>query len=139
MIFFHYGTVVDNLDTAMSQMSKALGIGWRPITESEMMPVWSATGAEHWSVRRAWSFDGPPYIELIDDCSGLTDEGGPLGRHHIGYWSEDVRADGARLEAAGCRRMLADPSGQGYAVYRSPAGVYLELITAMARDVVLNT
>jgi hypothetical protein len=76
-------------------------------------------------------------LEIIRTIPGtvwVPDAGS--GLHHVGYWSDDVGADSARLaqqgymaEAVGTR-----PDGTpSWAYHRSPTGPRIELVTRMVQ------
>jgi catechol 2,3-dioxygenase-like lactoylglutathione lyase family enzyme len=126
--FFHTGIVVEDIDRAMAELSRSLGITWKG--------GWPAVhhlhyfGADHDDeLRIAFSVQGPPYLELIEAKDGTLWQPGTSGTHHLCYWSEDAAGDGAELEADGYERLSGIPGVSG-GYFRSPSGVTVEVLTA---------
>ena len=91
--FFHVGVVVPDLEAAMAELGPAIGADWSGPLEREV---------GEWVVRATFAQTAPPYVELIEAVPGSVWEatpGAPI--HHMSYWSDDLDADGVRLEAAG--------------------------------------
>ncbi len=104
---FHVGIVVDDLDAALAELTDLAGYGWCPVLELET-PVLLAGDEIMLPLRFAYSAS-LPRIEVIQSVPGTPWM--PLagsGAHHIGYWSDDLVADGALL---GARGFLAEATG----------------------------
>jgi hypothetical protein len=117
--YFQVGFVVPDLEAAMEELGAALGVELVGPQERDLGDC---------VLRIAFAQTPPPHIELIEGPPGsLWDATGGAHLHHLGYWSEDMDADSARLEAAGMRLEL----DLGFARYHSPAhaaGARIELI-----------
>ncbi len=118
---FQVGFVVPDLEAAMDELGAALGVELVGPLEREIGDA---------VLRIAFARTPPPYLELIEGPPGsIWDATGGAHIHHLGYWSEDMDADSARLEAAGMELEL----DLGYVRYHRPgagAGARIELIDA---------
>ena len=123
--YFQVGFVVPDLEAAMEELGAALGADMVAPQERDV-----GLG----TLRISFALTPPPYIELIQGPSGsLWDATDGARMHHLGYWSEDMDADSARLEAAGVPLEL----DLGYARYHRPsarAGARVELIAVAHRE-----
>jgi len=124
---FHIGVVCEDLDAAMDEMGRSLGLTWkggRP-TRMDLCIFGEPRTVE---MRIAHSVQGPPHVELIEsipDSPWAAPTG--LGVHHLCYWSDEPRRLIASLEAAGATRALgrAD-AASGY--FKLPGGAYIEVL-----------
>jgi hypothetical protein len=118
--FFQIGIAVQNIEQAMEELAVALGVEWIGPDVREF---------ESSNVRIAFARTGPPYLELLEGSPGSIWDApeGPF-IHHLGYWSDDLKADAARLEAGGVHLEL----DLGFARYHrgTSSGVRIELIDA---------
>ena len=91
--FWHIGVVVEQLEAAMEELSRGLGMEWTDVREHTMMGC---------PLRTAFSTNGPPYLELIEGPEG-TEWDSTLGSriHHLTYWTDDLSEERRRLEDAG--------------------------------------
>lgn len=126
--FFHTGIVVADIDLAMAELSRSLGVTWKG--------GWPAVhhlhyfGADHdVELRIAFSIQGPPHLELIEAKDDTLWPHGSYGTHHLCYWSDDAAGDATALEAEGYERLSGIPGGTG-GYFRSSCGVTVELLTA---------
>ena len=123
MIFFHSGHIVTDIEQSCAELTAALGVRWSPIQDREL---------GEWRSRIAFSVDGPPYLEIIQGSPGSPWDAEAFGDqlHHIGYWSDDVAADGARLIAAGMPVILDGAAwGRSTTIHMAPhSGTRLELL-----------
>jgi hypothetical protein len=82
--------------------------------------------------RFAYSAD-TPRIEVIQAVPGTVWVPAPgSGIHHVGYWSDDVAGDAARLERHGLAREAAGvrPGGEVFWTYhRAAGGPRIELVS----------
>lgn len=91
--YFHVCCVVPDLESAMTEMSEAIGVSWQSIRDR-------SSGNMRW--RLVYSADGPPFIELVQGEPGTpwhTSVGPVL--HHFGRFTEDLDAGIAEIETAG--------------------------------------
>lgn len=90
--YAHVGIIVEDLDSAMEEMTTALGLRWLPIQERPN---------DHTTLRLTFSTE-PPYIELIEGSPG-TSRDTSHGPHvdHLAYWTSRFDEDKRRLCHAG--------------------------------------
>lgn len=98
---FHVGLVVGDVEQAMDELSSVLGLTWGRVQRRELT-MESASGPAPLDVCYAYSLDGPPYLEIIEQRpdSVFAD----LGLHHLGVWTEDPASESARLDDLGWPR-----------------------------------
>ncbi|MFF3226510.1 VOC family protein [Nocardia suismassiliense] len=94
---YHVGIVVADLRQAMSELSK-IGFEWHaPVrNNSEVQTDDAPRTITPWM---AYSKQGPPYLELLEQMPGTI--WAETGLHHLGVWADDVVAESERLTAAG--------------------------------------
>jgi hypothetical protein len=123
---FQVGFVVPDLEAAMEELGAALGV--------EMIGPQERDLGKGLVLRIAFARTPAPYLELIEGPPGsIWDSTGGARIHHLGYWSEDMDADSARLEAAGMAREI----DLGFARYHGPGsatGARVELISTEHRE-----
>jgi hypothetical protein len=130
---FHSAMVVPNIDAAMEELSRALGLKWQ-------VPHTSHYGDS--TIQVAYSINGPPYLELIqgEPHGPWNTTGGPR-LDHIGYWSDDIQTDKRSLEEHG---VPIDVDGESlgnprFTYHRAPlSGLRLELIDSAASRALLQ-
>ena len=128
---FHIGIVVDDLDEAQSELGDLLGYEWCPLFAIETSVV-LPEGETMVDLRFVYS-KSEPRVELIRAVPGTPWVAAPgSGIHHAGYWSDDVAADGRRLDEYGyaeeAKGLLPDGAPM-WAYYRSPRGLRIELVS----------
>lgn len=130
---FHIGVVADDIEKAMAEMSRSMGLTWKGGRSTTMDLV---IDGEHRQIdmRIAHAVEGPPHIELIEARPG-TPWSPPHGTgvHHVCYWSDNAAATCAALEQSGHRRILG-PAGSAGGYFLSPAGMIIEIISAELHD-----
>ena len=128
---FHVGIVVDDLDRSLAQLSEVFGYEWGTLVEVEQ-PVHLPGGDVSVPFRFRYSCQAPR-LEVIQSQPGtLWTAVAGSGIHHLGYWSDDIAADGAELDRAGYAFEAAGDDGSGnrtWAYHRGPSGPRIELIT----------
>ena len=128
---FHAGIVVDDFDGALDDLSHLFGYRWCPPL-SVSTPVVVPEGEITLDLIYTYSAT-TPRVEIIKSIPGTLWTPVPgSGIHHLGYWSDDVAADAARLnergyvvEATGVR----PDGGPVWAYHRSPVGFRIELVS----------
>jgi lactoylglutathione lyase len=125
---YHAGVVVDDLVAAREQLTAAGGYSWTAVVESDV-PVQFADGERVVTLRVCFS-TASPHLELIQAVPGTVWEPPSSGVHHLGYWSDDVAADCADLEAKGYAvEAWSDLGGlRMFAYCWSPLGPRVELV-----------
>jgi hypothetical protein len=140
---FHTGIIVESLDHAMESWGGALRLDWAPPLTSTV-PMRGPEGVAGREVRFTYSLQGPHHIELLEQIDPTPYLGLTGGRrvHHLGYFTDDLRAAAADLEGRGFRMELsgiADDGGIGRATFHysdeSP-GMWIELVShEIAREI----
>jgi hypothetical protein len=130
--YFHVGLVVPDFEAATRELPLALGLTFNESHESTYGPD---------TIRVAYARPGPPFLEVVQGTPGgqWNTEGGPR-MDHVGYFSHDLEADIAQLEAAG---LPLDIDGRVYGnpfVYHrgTHTGMRIELIDGARRESLLN-
>ncbi|HEY6426716.1 MAG TPA: VOC family protein [Acidimicrobiales bacterium] len=127
---FHVGIVVDDLDATLSELSELFGYEWCPQLAVET-PVRLPGGDLMLDLRFAYSAT-LPRVEVVRSVPGTPWVPADSGLHHVGYWSDDVAADGARLVARGYVEEAAGMRPDGgpiWSYHRSPRGPRIELVS----------
>ena len=142
---FHTGIVVDDLEAAAARMGEQLGVTWHE-GGGEVLLV-TADGATLTKTAYVLSKEGPHQIELVQSVPGTLYEPTPDPRGpHLGYWTDDVRAASAALEAQGlplhtsmCFGRVDAPPICAYhrAGGSDGAGFFVELVSTKMRKVLL--
>lgn len=98
--FYHYGLVVADFDAALTELGTELGLQWASV-QRRTFEVRQPNGLVTADFRVTYSITGPPHFEVIEPTPGTiwSYDGG--GVHHLGYWSDDLARDSARLTEAG--------------------------------------
>ncbi|WP_405136369.1 VOC family protein [Nocardia sp. NBC_01388] len=126
---YHFGVVVADLDRAMTELNRLLGVEWlEPVRSGHQV-----TDAEAQQVGPMITFSkqGPPYFELLEQTPGTIWD--VPGLHHVGFWAADVKGESARLADAGyplqaAAVVLAGDAEPGVCYHRTSDGLLLELV-----------
>jgi hypothetical protein len=135
---YHVGVRVPDLDAAMDELGKGLGMSWAQIVERDQ-PVWTPSeGVYAIPLRFTYSCEGPQHVELLQGAPGSLWDGADWpGVHHHGVWVDDVAAETERLLGLGWTLEMAGKApedGYGSMTYvRSPQGFLLEPVAAAVR------
>ena len=131
--FYHLGFVVPDIDQAISDLSRAVGVTFGSVQDRQL---------GDWAYRVAFSTEGPPFFELIQ---GPTDSpwdptAGPRF-DHLGYWSADVRTDMHRLTERGAPVQFDGcPYGRPFSYHRLDSlGFRVELVDVSTQRAFLDT
>jgi catechol 2,3-dioxygenase-like lactoylglutathione lyase family enzyme len=121
---FHVGLVVDDVEAALARLA-SLGYEWCAEL-AYPTPVQLPAGDAVVDVRCVYSRT-VPRVEVVQSIPGTppwsaTDS----GIHHLGYWSDDVAADTAALEAEG---YTVEVTGKGWAYLVGAGGPRVELVS----------
>ena len=112
---FHVGIVVDDFEATLEALSGLFGYQWAEEIRASV-PVKLEGGEKPIDFAFVYSTT-LPRLEIIRSIPGTLWTTAPGSSvHHLGYWSDDVEADSARLieqgfrsEAVGCQ-----PDGTPY-------------------------
>ena len=130
---FHSALIVPELHSSLEQLSRAFGLQWSSIRESETA-VWTPDGRVDLVFRGAFSKPGPTRIEIIESIPGTlwsaTDD---LVLHHVSFWSSDLVADSRALADEGFPIMATSWGDDGetptlFTYHRQGLGPYMELL-----------
>jgi Glyoxalase/Bleomycin resistance protein/Dioxygenase superfamily len=140
---FHTGIVVDDLAAAKEELGAQLGVTWHE-GGGEVLLV-TTDGAALTTTAYVLSKEGPHHLELVQSVPGTlytpTPTPGPRA-HHLGYWTDDVRAASAALEAQGLPLDTSMCFGRAdappiCAYHRAGDGFFVELVSTKMRKVLL--
>jgi hypothetical protein len=127
---FHAAIVVDDPAATKAELSALYGYEWSPQAGAPLR-LRLPSGETVLDVRCSYSTSAPR-LEVIQSIPGTLWTPVPGSRlHHLGYWSDDVPADSAALEAKGyvCEAAgLRDDDVPFFTFYASPAGFRVELL-----------
>lgn len=127
---FHTGIVVDDLDVARHRLSGLAGYRWGDVIVAPT-EVTLADGTNLGIESEfCYSMD-VPRLELVRTVPGTPWIPASSGLHHLGYWSDDLVADGAALTAAGYVLELRGGPADGplFTYHRHPRGERIELLS----------
>jgi hypothetical protein len=125
---FHVGVVAEDIDQAMAEMSKNLGLTWRG-GRAKTMDLCLFGEERRLEMRIAHSMEGPPHVELIEAVPG-THWAAPTatGVHHLCYWSDEAAEICQRLEADTANQRVTGKPGAPGGYFLTPSGLYIEII-----------
>ncbi|MFI5047263.1 MAG: VOC family protein [Acidimicrobiia bacterium] len=102
--FFHVGMIVPHVETAMDELGALLGLTWAGIHEQLMPTYQPGVGHRDIPLRVGYSQDRP-FLELIqavpDTPWALAEDGGS-NLHHLGFFTDDLGSDHARVGNGFC-------------------------------------
>jgi hypothetical protein len=128
---FHVGIVVEDLGHAQVELTALAGYVWGTEIASTM-PVRLPTWTGDLPIRLVYSVS-LPRVELVEQIPGTVWQlAAGSGLHHLGYWSDDIAADAAHLEARGYDHEASglDPDGHPmWSFHRSQRGPRIELVS----------
>jgi hypothetical protein len=126
----------------MAELGAATGCTWRPTVDAVDFRVRTGATEHVLQGRRVYSYEGPPYLELVEMGGEVWGEGRPAGPVHLGYWVDDLAEADAHLASHGLERVVSDAGADGgfalFAYYRSVAGPLIEILPRWRRDQILN-
>jgi hypothetical protein len=132
---YHVGIVVDDHERACAELTRLFGYRWCEDLVFTL-PVHFGGGVQDVELRFAYSMDAP-HLEVVRAVPGTPWEPAEgSGIHHLGYWSDDIAADSAALEAEGFPREAAGLGPDGvpmFAYHRHPTGPRIELVPSASR------
>jgi hypothetical protein len=126
---YHVGIVVPDVPRAMEELTEVLGVTWGRVQRRENL-MDTPAGPAPTEVCFAYTLDGPPYLEVIEQRPGTVFDA--LGLHHLGLWTDDQHAESERLDDLGWPRetvsLLPDGSWGGGLYHLGLQCVRLELV-----------
>lgn len=132
---YHIGIVVDDLDAAKDWYSEMAGYHWCEEMKIENVFV-TSNGEAKVPLRFTYSRQDP-HVELVESIPGTTFTSAWPHLHHVGYWSSDIEADVAALQAAGAelegKGYWPDGRGPIWAYVIPPMGCRMELVDSAAK------
>jgi hypothetical protein len=137
--YYHVGIVVPDIAAAKVELSEQLGVRWGPILHLGAADYRDGAGSDLvLPTTMCYSVDAP-HLELILEVPGSVWECNQYSNlHHIGFWSDDLAADGSDLTRAGCPLQLCGRSDGAapvsFAYHRNDLGVRIELVDATLQE-----
>jgi hypothetical protein len=136
---FKTGVVVLDLERAMEELGRWLGLRWTPVQESPLA-LWTGQGREDVSLRFVYSLGAPPFLELLEaQPRGYYSAPNGAHLHHVGRWVDDLAKASAELAAQGLPLEAAGLDAQGskpavFAFHRGAHGMRVELVDSAMRS-----
>ena len=130
---FKTGFLVTDLEGAMRDFARWLGVAWTPVQQSKLV-LETRAGREEVELRFAYSTGAAPYLELLEaQPRGYYEATAGPHLHHVGRWVDDLAAASRALAAAGLPLEAAgvDANGRSPAVFvfhRGAHGLRIELV-----------
>lgn len=137
---YHVGIVVPDLDEARARLGELLGVTWGPILRLPEVEYRDGDGADLILPSAICYSAEQPSIELIEETPGsVWVRNDHSNLHHLGFWSDDLAADGRALAGGGCPLQLCGRSGElapvSFAYHRDEVlGVRYEIVDASIRE-----
>ncbi len=130
---FKVGLLVTDLEGAMGDIGRWLGLTWTPVQESPLL-LSTASGREQVDLRYVYSTQGPVHLELLQGRETgyyATPPGAHL--HHVGRWVDDLEAASTTLDAQGLALEAAGVDAEGnapamFAFHKADHGLRVELV-----------
>ena len=126
---YHVAVVVADLDRAMNELGELLGLTWHEPFGGAGYQLLHGEIVDS-NVRVTYSRQGPPYLELLQQCPGTV--WAETGLHHIGIWVDDAHAESKRFAAAGADLeavgVTSDGTWVGGCYHRTSDGLRVELV-----------
>ncbi len=137
---YHVGIIVKDLPVARSQLTRQLGLTWGPVLHLDRAEFRDADGHDLLLPTTFCYSVEQPCLEIIQEVPGSVWECNDRSNlHHIGFWSDDLGAESARMSEVGCPLQLAGRSGDvapaGFSYQRNnELGVRIELVDSAMRE-----
>jgi hypothetical protein len=134
---YHVGIVVPGLEDGQAHFAGLFGVRWAPVIEAPVAMRTADGTVVTVDLRLAYSADAP-HLELIEAVPGSIWVLNPHSNiHHIGFWTDDLEGDSARLHGGGCPLEVMGDGGGGepllWSYHRDRFGVRIELVDAAMR------
>ena len=137
---YHVGIIVKDLPAARSQLTQQLGLTWGPVLHLPRAEFRDAGGHDVLLPTTFCYSVEQPCLEIIQEVPGSVWECNDNSNlHHIGFWSDDIATDSARMSEVGCPLQFAGRSGEvapaGFSYQRNnELGVRIELVDSAMRE-----
>lgn len=136
---YHVGIVVPEIAAARAELSAQLGVVWGPTLRLDAVDYRDESGNDIALPTTMCYSVGEPHLELILELPGSLWECNEYSNlHHIGFWSDDLAADGARLTGSGCPLQLCGRNGDvvpvSFSYHRNGLGVRVEIVNGEMRE-----
>ena len=120
---YHVAFLVADIQAGIKDFGSALGLTFRPVQTLTAVP--DGSGGEK-PVLSSYSFEGPPYVQLIEgQAGGVYGLQGGEGFHHFGVWVDDAQECRQVLGAEGLRSQHHfGPDDAIIAWYNEPADLH---------------
>jgi hypothetical protein len=134
---FHIGVATNDLEGSMRELGTALGLTWtEPSCEGRVFE--NVDGVPQPQPRNCSAREGAIDVQLmIGQPGSIWEVHGPR-LHHLGYWTDDLRGDVARLAHEGWRLEVTIPDADGqpsvFAYLVRDDGFRLELVEDARRE-----
>jgi hypothetical protein len=131
---FKTGLLVTDLERAMRDLGRWLGVTWTPVQQSKLVLDVAGSGREEVELRFAYTTGAPPYLELLEaQPRGYYEAKHGPHLHHVGRWVDELASASRALAAAGLPLEAAgvDADGRSPAIFvfhRGPHGLRIELV-----------
>jgi hypothetical protein len=121
---YHVAFLVADIGAGIEDFGSALGLTFRPVQTLTTVPDPSGGGEK--AVLSSYSYEGPPYVQLIEGQeSGVYGLGGGEGFHHFGVWVDDAQECRQVLVGGGLREQTHfGPDDAIVAWYNEPADLH---------------
>jgi len=137
-LYYHVGYTVDDLESAMTRFTDAMGVRWRQVQGATLNIRLENGQVKAIELDSVLSMQGPPYIELVRGVQDGSDnpwKASPaFSPAHFGFAVRNLVAHSDALVAAGFPRIATvDVPGVDAAVFayhRGPGGITIELFDA---------
>jgi hypothetical protein len=128
---YHVGIVVADLDAEAERLTSLLGHEWTDEVAMRIPVRFADTGDTEVNIRLRYSRTAPR-LELIQQQPGTVWMPVPgSGLHHLGFWSDDLDADGSALTSRGYAFEAEGRDPQGRVIWSywgSATGPRVELV-----------
>ncbi len=137
--YYHVGIVVPDIAAAQQELSEQLGVAWGPVLHLDVVDYRDENGDDIvLPTTMCYSVD-EPHLELILEVPGSLWECNEYSNlHHVGFWSDDLAADGGRLTGSGCPLQLCGRAGDhapvSFSYHRNGLGVRIEIVDGAMRE-----
>ena len=145
--YFHYAYLVENLETAIPDFEKAMGIEFLEPVVAKARLYERGKGERPLELKLTYSKQSTgPWVELMeaqgeDGIYSLNKWG--EGMHHVGIWESDCEARVEQMKQQGIDLLAAQytPDGKIIVAYFAPEdlhGAILEIVDESRRDMMVR-